>query len=180
MDGPVPKPRRGALTSARPFGASWPPVLVPGAVPRAIPFRPFGAPDRPHHPPRGAGPAVAAPLRGGSSAPASIVRRRSPDRAFPMIPLRAAVVGTGFIGPVHVEALRRLGHTVTGVLGSTPERGRTAAERLGLPRAYADLDELLADPAVQVVHVTSPNRYHFDQCRRCLAAGKHVVCEKPL
>ncbi len=97
-----------------------------------------------------------------------------------MTPLTAAVVGTGFIGPVHVEAVRRLGHHVAGVLGSSPERGRAAAERLGLPRAYASLDELLADPAVQVVHVTSPNRYHFEHTRRAIAAGKHVVCEKPL
>jgi predicted dehydrogenase len=97
-----------------------------------------------------------------------------------MTPLRAAVVGTGFIGPVHVEAIRRLGHHVVGLLGSTPDRGRAAADRLAVPRAYDALDDLLADPAVQVVHLTSPNRHHFDQCRRCLAAGKHVVCEKPL
>ncbi|HEY1376772.1 MAG TPA: Gfo/Idh/MocA family oxidoreductase [Gemmataceae bacterium] len=97
-----------------------------------------------------------------------------------MTPLTAAVVGTGFIGPVHVEAVRRLGHRVAGVLGSTPDRGRAAADRLGLGRSYDTLDQLLADPAVQVVHVTSPNRHHFDHARRCLAAGKHVVCEKPL
>jgi predicted dehydrogenase len=97
-----------------------------------------------------------------------------------MTPLTAAVVGTGFIGPVHVEALRRLGHRVAGVLGSSPARGRAAADRLGLSRAYDSFDQLLADPAVQVVHLTSPNRLHFDQCRRAIAAGKHVVCEKPL
>ena len=97
-----------------------------------------------------------------------------------MTPLTAAVIGTGFIGPVHVEAIRRLGHRVAGVLGSTPDRGRAAADRLGLPRAYDSLAELLADSAVQVVHVTSPNRHHFDHARCCLAAGKHVVCEKPL
>jgi predicted dehydrogenase len=91
----------------------------------------------------------------------------------------AAVIGTGFIGPVHVEALRRLGVPVRGVLGSTPERGRAAADALGL-NAYDTLDDLLADPAVSVVHVTSPNRHHFEQCRRALGAGKHVVCEKPL
>ena len=96
-----------------------------------------------------------------------------------MTPLTAAVVGTGFIGPVHVEALRRLGHRVAGVLGSSPERGR-AADRLGLPRAYDSLDDLLADRTVQVVHVTSPNRHHFGHCQRAIAAGKHVVCEKPL
>jgi predicted dehydrogenase len=97
-----------------------------------------------------------------------------------MTPLTAAVVGTGFIGPVHVEAIRRLGHRVAGVLGSSHNRGRAAAERLGLPRAYATLDEVLADATVQVVHVTSPNRHHFEHARRALAAGKHVVCEKPL
>ncbi len=92
----------------------------------------------------------------------------------------AAVVGTGFIGPVHAEALRRLGHRVVGLLGSTPEKGRSSADALGVPRAYATFDELLADSAVAVVHLASPNRHHFDQCRRAIAAGKHVVCEKPL
>lgn len=94
--------------------------------------------------------------------------------------LQAALVGTGFIGPVHVEALRRLGRPVVGVLGSTPERGQQAAARLGLPRAYASLAELRADPAVGVVHLTSPNHLHYEQCQAVLAAGKHVVCEKPL
>ena len=92
----------------------------------------------------------------------------------------AAVIGTGFIGPVHVEALRRLGIPVVGLLGSRPERGQQAAERLGVPRAYASLDDLLADQAVAVVHITSPNDLHFEQARRSLEAGKHVICEKPL
>ncbi len=92
----------------------------------------------------------------------------------------AAVIGTGFIGTVHVEALRRVGVQVHGVLGSTPERGRARAEVLGVPRAYASLDELLDDPAVEVVHVTSPNHLHVPQTERILASGRHVVCEKPL
>ena len=92
----------------------------------------------------------------------------------------AAVIGTGFIGTVHVEALRRIGVQVRGVLGSTPERGALRAEALGVPRAYASLDELLADPTVQVVHVTSPNDLHVPQARAILKAGRHVVCEKPL
>jgi Predicted dehydrogenases and related proteins len=92
----------------------------------------------------------------------------------------AAVIGTGFIGTVHVEALRRIGVQVRGVLGSTPERGAARAETLGVPRAYASLDELLADPAVQIVHVTSPNDLHVSQSKAVLAAGRHVVCEKPL
>jgi predicted dehydrogenase len=92
----------------------------------------------------------------------------------------AAVIGTGFIGTVHVEALRRIGVGVRGVLGSTPERGAARAEALGVPRAYDSLDDLLADPAVQVVHVTSPNDLHVAQAAAALKAGRHVVCEKPL
>jgi predicted dehydrogenase len=92
----------------------------------------------------------------------------------------AAVIGTGFIGTVHVEQLRRIGVNVRGVLGSTPERGAARATVLNVPRAYTSLDELLADPAVHVVHVTSPNHLHVPEASAILAAGKHVVCEKPL
>jgi len=92
----------------------------------------------------------------------------------------AAVIGTGFIGTVHVEALRRIGVDVRGVLGSSPERGAARAAALGVRQAYPSLDALLADPTVQVVHVTSPNQFHVPQTRRILEAGRHVVCEKPL
>ena len=92
----------------------------------------------------------------------------------------AAVIGSGFIGTVHVEQLRRLGVQVRGILGSDPARGAERARAIGVPRAYASLDELLADPAVEVVHVTSPNRHHHPQVKAILAAGRHVVCEKPL
>ena len=92
----------------------------------------------------------------------------------------AAVIGSGFIGTVHVEALRRLGVHVHGLLGSTAERGAASAERLGVPHAYESLDELLADDRVEVVHVTSPNHLHHPQVKAILAAGRHVVCEKPL
>src|SRR5688572_1171121 len=92
----------------------------------------------------------------------------------------AAVIGTGFIGTVHVEALRRIGVGVRGVLGSSPERDQSRAESLGVRHAYASLEDLLADDAVDVVHVTSPNDLHVSQSREILAAGKHVVCEKPL
>jgi predicted dehydrogenase len=91
--------------------------------------------------------------------------------------IRAAVVGTGFIGVVHVEALRRLAVQVTGVVGSTPER---AAAKPGLPDPYPSFDAMLADARVDVVHLASPNHLHFEQARAVLAAGKHVVCEKPL
>jgi predicted dehydrogenase len=93
---------------------------------------------------------------------------------------RAAVIGTGFVGVVHVEALRRIGVEVVGVLGSSPERTAAKAAAAGLPAPYASLDELLADRRVDVVHVATPNHLHVPQVRAALAAGKHVVCEKPL
>ncbi len=92
----------------------------------------------------------------------------------------AAVVGTGFIGPVHVEGLIRAGVRVAGILGSSPEKSKAAANQLGLERGYASLEELLADPNVQVVHIASPNRAHYPQVLQCLAAGKHVLCEKAI
>jgi predicted dehydrogenase len=92
----------------------------------------------------------------------------------------AAVIGTGFIGTVHVEQLRRIGVDVRGVLGSTPERGRARADALSVPHAYGSLEDVLADDRVDVVHVTSPNHLHVPQASAILAAGKHVVCEKPL
>ena len=91
-----------------------------------------------------------------------------------------AVIGTGFIGTVHIWALRRLGLRLTGVLGSSSTRGSERAEALGVQHAYSSLDELLADPAVDAVHVTSPNHAHYAQVKAILAAGKHVICEKPL
>jgi predicted dehydrogenase len=97
-----------------------------------------------------------------------------------MADIFGAVVGTGFIGPVHVEALRRLGRKMVGVVGSTPEKSKEAARRLNTSRSYLSFDELLADPAVHVIHLATPNHLHFEQCRKALLAGKHVICEKPL
>jgi predicted dehydrogenase len=94
--------------------------------------------------------------------------------------INAAVVGTGFIGVAHVEALRRLGVNVVGVLGSSPERARQKAQAANLPDVYEDLDALLGDDRVNVVHIASPNHVHFSQAMATLDAGKHVVCEKPL
>jgi len=91
-----------------------------------------------------------------------------------------AVIGSGFIGTVHIEALRRIGVRVAGLLEADADLGARRAQELGLPKAYASLEELLADPGVQVVHVTSPNELHHPQVKRILAAGRHVVCEKPL
>jgi predicted dehydrogenase len=94
--------------------------------------------------------------------------------------LGAAVVGTGFIGLVHVEALGRLGVNVTGVVGSSPGRAAAKATTHRLPRVYESLEQALEDPAVDVVHIATPNRLHHPQAMAALRAGKHVVCEKPL
>lgn len=94
--------------------------------------------------------------------------------------IKAAVVGTGFIGVVHVEALRRLGVEITGVVGSSPERAAEKARAAGLPAPYPSFEAMLDDPAVDVVHLTTPNHLHYDEVRAVLAAGKHVICEKPL
>jgi predicted dehydrogenase len=94
--------------------------------------------------------------------------------------LSAVVVGTGFIGPVHVEALQRAGVRVLGVVGSTPEKSRAATETLGLEKTYDSLDAVLADADVDSVHLATPNRLHFAQAKAVIEAGKHVLCEKPL
>ncbi|HKM79433.1 MAG TPA: Gfo/Idh/MocA family oxidoreductase [Candidatus Acidoferrum sp.] len=94
--------------------------------------------------------------------------------------INAAIIGLGFVGRAHLDALRRLGISVQGVLGSTPERTKASRDALGLPRAYASLEELAADPSVHVVHLCTPNNEHFRAASQLLRAGKNVLCEKPL
>jgi len=92
----------------------------------------------------------------------------------------AAIIGLGFVGKAHLEALRRLGIVVSGILGSSPERSRETAKDLGIARAYSSLDELVSDSGVTVVHICSPNHVHHDQSKAALEGGKQVLCEKPL
>jgi predicted dehydrogenase len=94
--------------------------------------------------------------------------------------ITVAVIGAGFIGPVHVEGLRRIGVRVKGITAITADEANRAAGALGLERAYATVDELLGDKEVAAVHVASPNRLHHDHVMAALKAGKHVICEKPL
>ncbi|MDB6055432.1 MAG: oxidoreductase domain protein [Verrucomicrobiales bacterium] len=95
--------------------------------------------------------------------------------------LRAGIIGTGFIGPVHIEALKRLGVQVTAICGST-QSAQATAQKWGIPEVYGNYDyrSMAASPNVDVVHITSPNKVHVEQSLAVLAAGKHVVCEKPL
>ncbi len=90
------------------------------------------------------------------------------------------VAGTGFIGPVHIEGLRRNGIQVIGLAEENPAKARRKAAELGIARAYGSIDEMLADPDIDVVHLATPNHLHYQHARAALLAGKHVVCEKPL
>ena len=94
-------------------------------------------------------------------------------------PIRAAVIGTGFIGNAHIESLRRIGVSVAGVLGHDEAYTRREAARLGV-RPYLSLEDLLYDREVSVVHQCGPNTVHAAQNLLALQAGKHVFSEKPL
>jgi predicted dehydrogenase len=94
--------------------------------------------------------------------------------------LRVAIAGMGFIGPVHLQAARRAGAEVVGVAGGDPGRTRAAAAAFAVDRVFESAEELAVDPAVDVVHICTPNHLHASLARLALDAGKHVVCEKPL
>ncbi|AYG04016.1 gfo/Idh/MocA family oxidoreductase [Gryllotalpicola protaetiae] len=102
------------------------------------------------------------------------------DRVLRSEPIGVGIVGGGFMATVHSRAARAARARLIGVVGSSPARGAAAAEELGIEQAYGSLDELLAAPGIDVVHVTTPNALHAPQALAVLAAGKHVVCEKPL
>src|SRR5947209_3072895 len=96
-------------------------------------------------------------------------------------PIRVGVIGSGFIGPAHIESLRRLGFVeVIALAGSEQQRAEARAAELSVPRAYGDFRAMIADPDVDVVDISAPNIYHYPAARAALEAGKHVVCEKPL
>lgn len=98
-----------------------------------------------------------------------------------MTTIKTGIIGTGFIGPAHVEALRRLGYVeVAAVAERGQELADAKADALSIPKGYGDYHDLLADPEIQVVHNCTPNHLHFQINKEILAAGKHVVSEKPL
>jgi len=93
---------------------------------------------------------------------------------------KVGVIGVGFIGPAHMEAIRRQGFEVLALAEGNQELAEQAAERLMVPKAYGDWQDLVADPEIDVVHVASPNYLHYEHAKGALEAGKHVICEKPL
>ncbi|MFI5679531.1 Gfo/Idh/MocA family protein [Streptomyces cellulosae] len=94
--------------------------------------------------------------------------------------IQAVVVGAGMIGAVHAAAIRAAGGELAGVVAPTPERSAQVAKSWNVPAGHQDLESVLADDSVRVVHVCTPNALHVEQAEAALAAGKHVICEKPL
>lgn len=93
--------------------------------------------------------------------------------------IRLGILGGGFMARVHAAAARSAGAQLTAVATSTPVGTLDAARALGATKA-SDADALIADADIDVVHVCTPNATHAALAHAALAAGKHVVCEKPL
>lgn len=126
-------------------------------------------------------PAVATAV-GPAGATARPVGRAAPSRggAVPVEPLRVGIVGGGFMARVHAGAARSAGARVVALASSSASSAARAAGLLGVDTAHESVDDLVTDPGVDVVHVCSPNATHAPVALAALAAGKHVVCEKPL
>jgi predicted dehydrogenase len=94
--------------------------------------------------------------------------------------IKVGVAGLGFIGPAHIEALRRIpGIEVVAVAESSETLARSKAGQLGIQKYCASFGDLLKED-IDVVHICTPNNLHYEMARAALEAGKHVVCEKPL
>ena len=96
--------------------------------------------------------------------------------------MKWGILATGNIAGKFAETVGKMEpeEQIAAVGSRSPERGKEFAERYGIPAYYASYEELLADSQVEAVYVATPNRLHFEDCKRCLEAGKHVLCEKPL
>ncbi|MHB8303985.1 MAG: Gfo/Idh/MocA family protein [Acidobacteriaceae bacterium] len=98
-----------------------------------------------------------------------------------MGPIKTAIFGTGFMGRVHLEALRRVqGVEVVAIAGRELESAQRLGAGFGVPQAESDYRNLLQDAGIQAVHICTPNNMHYQMAKDALLAGKHVLCEKPL
>jgi len=94
--------------------------------------------------------------------------------------LKTAIIGTGFMGRVHAENIRRLGYVeIAAIAASSDEKARQFGQSLGVGRTTGEYKTLLQDRAIKAVHVLTPNAMHYPMCKAALEAGKHVLCEKP-
>ncbi len=103
--------------------------------------------------------------------------------------MKIGLLGFGFMGKTHAYAVHNLDYfyrdtglcaKIVGVCTAHSETAQEAAERYSLGHAVTDEDELINDPAIDIIDVCTPNRYHYETVKKALAAGKHVYCEKPL
>jgi predicted dehydrogenase len=95
--------------------------------------------------------------------------------------IKTAIVGTGFMGKVHAEQVRRLGNVeIAAVVGSRPERAKAFAEANGIAIATDNLQQVLDNKEIEAVHICTPNVDHFPQSLASINAGKAVLCEKPM
>jgi predicted dehydrogenase len=94
--------------------------------------------------------------------------------------IKTAIIGTGFMGKVHAENVRRLGNVeIAAVAASSDDKARQFGQSIGVERTTGDYRTLLADPEIDAVHILTPNALHYPMCKAAIAAGKHVLCEKP-
>jgi len=95
--------------------------------------------------------------------------------------LRAGIVGAGMMGPIHAEAVRRLGSVdVVALAEADDDLAKKKAREMGIPNSYGSLAKMLRDAELDSVHICSPNHLHYKMVKQVIAARKHVVCEKPL
>lgn len=94
--------------------------------------------------------------------------------------IKAAVIGVGFIGEAHIEALRRLGNVSVVAIADEASVVEKKANQLGIDNFYNDYRKVISDPEIDCIHICTPNYLHYRIAREALLAGKHVVCEKPL
>ena len=95
--------------------------------------------------------------------------------------LNTAIIGTGFMGRVHTEGVRRLGNVeVVAVAGSSDASAKKFADSIGIAKSTGDYRTLLDDPNLDAVHILTPNALHYSMSMAAMKAGKAVLCEKPL
>jgi predicted dehydrogenase len=98
-----------------------------------------------------------------------------------MKPVRTAILGTGFMGRVHLEAVRRVESVeAAAIAGRNVEAARQLGAGFSISAIATDYREILRDPEIDAVHICTPNAQHFPMAKDAIEAGKHVLCEKPL
>ena len=94
--------------------------------------------------------------------------------------MKIGLIGTGMVGSIHARAASHAGARLVGVSSRTAAGAEEAAARLGFDKAFADPMDLIADDSIDLIHICTPNNLHEPLAEAAIAAGHHVICEKPL